>query len=459
MPQGMKIVAKPDGTTTIQHPASTVPPHAPPKAPASAGKAAAPSAAPAAVPGGGFMSAAQLGALANRTVAQNTQASLIPLRQQSGAIQGTESTVANRLAGYNQIGDQVMQGLQGNAATSALTADNQAAQLAQNSANAIDKTGAAAKALNANYLDPAVAAQLANQSTQAGTNAGANAQFASTQGANESNLMSNLRASAASRAIEGEQNVASLYGAQLGTNRAAQQTLLAKEPATAKALASTLGQQDFTDRATLLGLGIKSKAQQDAFLLGTQKNQTSAYQAATQRLGVSSLANYRIASLSVTAQNDYAKQQESAANTALASGRLSAQEKQWQTQNAINWAKVNTTSNPAAKAQATDMAQVAGIRHEYENALNPASYSAGKTPLTPQAALTALEAKFAKSGALVPAAVELARYGVITPGTAKALQAQGVQIPSNWLAKPVPPGPLPSNPVGASSSGKFKIGG
>jgi hypothetical protein len=340
-----------------------------------------------------------------------------------------------------------------------LTADNQAAQLAQNSANQIDKTGAAAKALNAGYMDPNVQAVLANQATQAGTNAGANSQFASSQGQNESNFMANLRGSAAARAIEGQQNVASLYGGQLGTNRAQQQALIAKEPATAKALLSSLTNQQFTDRATLLGLGIKSKAQQDAFLLGTQKNQTSAYQAATQRLGVSSLANYRIASLSVTSQNNYAKQQESAANTALASGKLSAQEKQWQTQNAINWARVNSASNPAAKAQATDMAQVAGIRHEYENALNPASYTAGKTPLTPQAALSALEAKFAKSGALVPAAVELARYGVITPGTAKALKAQGVQVPSTWLAKPVPAAPLPSNPVGASSSGKFKIGG
>ena len=124
------------------------------------------------------MSQQQIASLANRTAAGNTQASLIPLRQQAGAIQGTQATVSQRLGQYNQVGDTIMQGLQGNAAASALTADNQAAQLAQNSANAIDKTGAAAKALNAGYLDPAVAAQLANQSTQAGTNAGANAQFA-----------------------------------------------------------------------------------------------------------------------------------------------------------------------------------------------------------------------------------------------------------------------------------------
>jgi hypothetical protein len=58
--------------------------------------------------------------------------------------------------------------------------------------------------------------------------------------------------------------------------------------------------------------------------------------------------------------------------------------------------------------------------------------------LTPQLALTALEAKYAKSGALVPAAVELARNGVVTPATAAALKAQGVQVPSSWLAKPIP---------------------
>ena len=433
--QGAKIVSKPDGTVTVQHPASTVPKTAAPKtAVPPAPKAAATPAAPTS----GFMSQMQIANLANRTTAGNVQANLIPLRQQSGAIQGTQATVSNRLGQYNAVGDNIMQGLQGNAAASALTADNQAAQLAQNSASAIDKTGAAAQALNAGYLDPNVAAVLANQRTLAGTDAGANSQFASSQGTNENNFMANLRGSAALQAIQGQQNVASTYGNQLATNRAQQQALIAKEPATAKALATELGNTQFTDRATLLGLGIKSKAAQDAFLLGTQKNTTTAYQAATARLGVSSLANYRIASLSVTSQNDYAKQQESAANTALASGKLSAQEKQWQTQNAINWAKVNSTSNAAAKAQATDVAQVAGIRHEYENSMNPASYAAGKTPLTPQLALTALEAKYAKSGALVPAAVELARNGVVTPATAAALKAQGVQVPSSWLAKPIP---------------------
>src|ERR1019366_8850105 len=149
---------------------------------------------------------------------------------------------------YNAVGDNIMQGLQGNAAASALTADNQAAQLAANSANQIDKTGAGAKALNAGYLDPNVQAVLANQAAQAGTNAGANSQFASSQGTNENNFMANLRGSAALQAIQGQQNVASRYGAQLGTNRAQQQALIAKEPATAKTLANTLGQQQFTDQ-------------------------------------------------------------------------------------------------------------------------------------------------------------------------------------------------------------------
>jgi hypothetical protein len=380
----------------------------------------------------------QIANLANRTTAGNTQASLIPLRQQAGAIQGTQATVSNRLGQYNQVGDNIMQGLQGNASASALTADNQAAQLAQNSASAIDKTGAAAKALNAGYLDPNVQAVLANQATQAGTNAGANSQFASSQGTNENNFMANLRGSAAMQAIQGQQNVASLYGGQLGANRAQQQAMLAKEPATAKALATELGNTQFTDRAVLAGLNIKTAAQRAAFWSDQQKAKTAAYSAATARLGVSSLANYRIASLSVTSQNNYAHQQEAAANTALGNSKLTAQQKQWAQADAIIWAKVTSAATPAAKTQALDVAQVTGMMHEYQNALLQSSYPAGKAPLTPQQAKGLLETKYSKTGALVPAAVELAQNGTITPGTAAALKAQGVQIPSNWLAKPIP---------------------
>lgn len=418
-------------------------------------------------PLGGSYNTSQLNTIANNMTTQSLKASLAPLVSQAGQIQNSEGTVAGRYGQYTQQGDQILQGLQANASSGALTADNQAAQAAQNTANAIDQTGAAAKALNGGYMDPQVAAALQNQSTYGATVGGSNAALASSLGSNENDFMANLRGAAALQGNEGQANIAAAYAKQLATNRASQNSLELKAPATAAQLANTLGQDQFNDQILGKEYNLKAltatsdaQAKKVSGQVAQENARTAAQRAATAQFAATSAANYRVADLGVTAQNDYAKQRQAAATSALASGKLTAQEKQWATADRLAWAKVNSAANPTQKAQDADIAQITSISNEYKNALTPAAHvpnaTTGKVVVpTPAQVGSVLAQKYSKSGAMVQAGIELGQNGFISPATQQALVAQGVTLstlPPAWLRAPVPVTlPAPSlAPVGAN---------
>jgi hypothetical protein len=389
----------------------------------------------------------QLNKIANNLTANGLKATLTPLVSQAQQIQNSEGTVANRYGQYTATGDQIMQGLQANAGVGALTADNQAAQAAQNTANAIDQTGAAAKALNGGYLDPQVAAALQNQSTYSGTVGGANSQLASQLGSSEGDFMTNLRGSAALQGIEGQGNIAAAYAKQLATNRASQDSATLSARATAKQLASTLGEQQFNNEMLSAEVGTKkldaittAKKVAGDTKIGLINAGTNRERANTSQFSASTLANYRVAALGEKGRTDYANEQIRAAATTLASSKATAQERQWANQDRIAWAKVKSASTPSKAAQYADVAQVSGLVREYEAAIDPKSYPKGIAPTPAQVAAT-LETKYSKNGALVTAAIELGQSGYITLTTQQALAAQGVNLaalPPAWLRVPVP---------------------
>jgi hypothetical protein len=216
----------------------------------------------------------QLAQLADQITKQNLGAQLTPLRQQAGEISGIEGTVAKRYGGYSEATDKLLQGIGSGAEASAKTYENQAADTVLKAGQAISQTGQAAAGQNGGYLDPQVQAEINAQGQLAGGVGGAQNSFAQAAGQNEQNFMGNLRAAAAQRALEGQRGISTLYGDQLSKNQASQQALIAKQPADAKSLATELGQKQFTDYATLQGLGIKqSGVQQNA-----QKIQLTAQQ-------------------------------------------------------------------------------------------------------------------------------------------------------------------------------------
>lgn len=460
--QAAAQVKVPKGSSvTITHAAS--PGTGSGKAPSTKAKAATKVAGPAATqaarqpaaatatfnPMAGYLSTPQLSQVANNITAANLKASLTPLRQQAGQIQNSEGTVASRFNQYGQTGNQILQGLQGNANASALTGENQAAQAAQNTANSIDQTGAAAKALNGGYMDPQVMAALANQGQYSGAVAGSQAALASNLGAGQKGYMQSLTGDAQLGQQEGQANIAAAYAKQLATNRAAQTTLVEKAQPTAKDLATTLGQQQFTDWATEQGLGIKKGT-----LNATVAKNEAAAQDAQQKNSIAALTaqgkiSYDNALIGVDNSKIDVTKQLGLVNAAIkAKGVDATQEKTLLTYQAalakIAATKTSTALTPGQKTANT----IEGYAELYK-----AEITGGKTPQ--QAAAVVRLGSLKTQGAGGDAAIELASTGFITPATQAALKAQGVPINPAWIrpAALAPPASLgtPGAPLSAGA--------
>lgn len=376
---------------------------------------------------GNLPSSQQLAGLANRVTAQQTNASLTPLRQQAAQIRNTEGTVGNRLAGYYQTGDRLMGQLQGNATQGALTDENAAAQAAQRTANLIDQTGSAAQALNGGYMDPNVAAALQQQRQYQGTTAGAEAGLLGGLGTSENEYMANLRASAALGAMQGQQNVASIYGKQLGSNQAARNALLEKEAPTAKQLASSYGQNLFTDYATMRGLGLKQSSLAADIQNNQQRNTTAATNAATAQYRAQTQRQYDQAQARIRTIDAQLKQ----AGLSETQRHHLVTERQAQ-EKIANANKPKPALTPAAQAKLnrTAVSNVTGQEGYYRQAIRE-----GRTP---QQAAGAVTQSLKNDGAEAQAAIQLATQGYINPDVERQLRAQGVQVPKAWTAKRPP---------------------
>lgn len=407
--------------------------------------------------GQGAYTTQQLGTLANNIVGPTTQAALIPLRQQAAQIQNTQATVGNRYAGYTAAENQFLGGLQQNVQGAALSNENAAAQAAQNTSNQIDTTGAAAKALNGGYLDPNVAAALQQQRQFGGTTQGAEAGFVNSQGQNETNFMQNLRATAALQGVEGQQNINSIYQKQAATNTAAQQTLIGKEQPTAKQLATTLGQQQFTDYATAKGLQLKgitaAATAQNAATNVTKANQTyslglgrnaiasenagTARQKATTAAGLAaSTEAYRNATVRIA----QIKEQ-------LAGATLSEKTRADLTTELASFLKIAVANAPSSatvvKNTATAVKNVTGEANWYQQAI-----AAGRTP---QQAAGGVTQALRNDGPEATAAIQLATAPhYITPQVEAALKAIGINVPASWLK----PAPVSGRVNAAATAGK-----
>ncbi len=163
-----------------------------------------------------------------------TEQELQPFRARAGEIKGTEATVANRFKGYGEQTQNTLGTLVGQSEAGAKTAENQAAEASLAATKAIETSGQNAQTLNAGYLDPQVRAAMEAGAART-TGFGASAQIgAQARGQAEEGFMRELRATAAQRALEGQQNIASIYGKQLTQNRAQEGQVLARGQAREK---------------------------------------------------------------------------------------------------------------------------------------------------------------------------------------------------------------------------------
>ncbi len=439
--KGPRVVGQHAQRVTSARPAG--PPRLPRSSPAHQAKPARQAARPAGKPGGqggqgaafnpisGFLNSQQLAQLANRITKQNMNAELSPLRQQAGEIQGIEGTVAKRYGGYTEATDKLLQGIGQQAEGNAKTYENQAAEAALKAGQAINQTGQSATSQNGGYLDPQVQAELNAEGKLASGVGGAQNSFAQAAGENEQNFMGNLRAAAAQRALEGQRGVQTLYGGQLSRNQAQQDALIAKQPADAKSLATELGQKQFTDYATLQGLGIKQTGVQQAGekikltahqnhehdrLTERGQNITAAHNAAQARLDERKLAEterHNRASEATSAQR-------AAAYVKKANGGLTTPE-----QDKIS-SQIGTAYNIVQQLRTAKITP-----QEIRNTLTTGSL---RRIIETSKGSKEVNYKYPRIGnqALITAAIQLWNYHKIDAHTAEALKGLGLNVPATW---------------------------
>lgn len=372
----------------------------------------------------GTLNSKQLGKLANRLTLEKTKAAVQPLKGQEKEIGQVERSVANRYGQYSNAGAQALQGIQGEADTSAKTYQNNVAESTLKAAKAIEGTGQTATEQNGGYLDPQVQAAL-NASGRLSAGIGnSQEQLAQNLGQGESNFISNLRAAAALRAVQGQSNIASTYGKQ---REGVQQKIgeaRARQPGEAANLAVELGQKQFTDQATSQSLGLKQ--------VGAQQAQQKINQAAKQ--------NAEHDRLTERGQNITASTQ--AERNALSGQSLAERERHDRASEKTSAERARAAIKKAAGNGLTTSQQnrVAG---ELGTAWNLISQyrKAGAKSTGIREALTVGKANQGGKQVSIPkvtdqrlitAAFELYNLHKLTPGTVQALKSMGINPPAEW---------------------------
>ncbi len=344
--------------------------------------------------------------IANATKSR-TQAELQPFKARGQEIQGTEQTVAKRYGGIGEQTQGTLTNLVGQSEAGAKTAENQAAEATLAANKAIESTGQTNQTLNAGYLDSQVrAAQEAAKANVAGIGASAQA-GAQARGQGEEAFMRELRGVASQRALEGQGNIASLYGKQLTQNRGKEGEVLARNQAREKEERLTLPRE----------------------LL-------------TQKLGVQKLANEGI---KVQQGGEKIRATERGQNL----NRASAQERAGVTirgQNIQKWAKEADlnykVSHPSGKSTNAPKAPSPAEGRKYQAKISTAeSLARALLPGGPRSTRPQQEAareelrKKGATGDLISAALNLVVYGRLGPQDRRTAEAYGLtrQMRPQWF--------------------------
>lgn len=208
----------------------------------------------------GTLNTQQLQSLARNTAQSQQKAELAPLQNQAREIQGNEQGVQQRFQQYGQAQDAQLGAIGQSAEASAKTAQNNAAELALKSGQAVEGTGQSQSALTGGYIAPELKAEINAEGARAASTGATGTSLAAQGAQNETNFMANLRATAAAKVTEGARGISSLYGKQLGENENKQGEAAAKLAPNEAKLLTELGQKQFTDQITAQGLGIKTQS-------------------------------------------------------------------------------------------------------------------------------------------------------------------------------------------------------
>ena len=364
-------------------------------------------------PAAGIQGSPQLEALADRITKGQLQNQLEPLRQQAGEIRNTQQTVGERYGNAAKLTEGTLQGLQGQQEAGAKTFENNAAEATLQASKGIETAGQNATSRTGGYLDPQVQAALNAQGARAVGLGAAQGGLAANLGQNEANYMTNVRAAAAQRSLEGQGNIAQHYGAELGKVSASERQAIAKQPVAAKSLGVELGQKQFSDLATAQGLGIKTQTLQQKGAETTQRVKATerGQSLAVQRNQENNATRRANASLSAELNR-----------IGKATAQMSAEDKARYDQAQIR------VKEAAAKGKPASQKEGRGYMAKLSTAEAIARSVMGKELKTAAAQTKAREelAKKGASGDVISAALNLAVYGRLGPSDEAAAISYGL---------------------------------
>ena len=364
---------------------------------------------------------------ATQQIRQATQTELEPYKSKAAELTQYEGTAAKRLQGYAGSTDKLLGGLQEGAQASAKTASNQAAEAALKAQGSVNQDQSLTAQGNGNYLDPQVKAALENQRaniTAIGASRGAAAE---TLGQNQANFLTNIRAVAGQRALEGQSGVASRYGQQQTANSQAESNLIQKQPERITNRESALAKEAFTRKATEAGLGIKEGALRNTERATGSKIKTEAGKLANEGTKVAQSAKRLEIDEKHYQESDKAARERAQAALKHATGGLTTPEQDKvasEIGSAFNTIQsLRTKGVPEGKITTY-------LNNGYRRVVEEYTNSKGKKG---EKAVTEKLASV-KNPALQKAAMELWKYHKVSPQTEASLKTLGVNLSSQQLA-------------------------
>lgn len=423
---GGKPAGKPPGTGGKGKPAPGLPPPVhpgfQPKPPGAHQAAARPPARAPAPVSPLEMNPAQMQSYYTKQVGANTQAELAPYRQRQGEIGNVEKTVAGRYGAAAGITEGTLAGLQTQQAEGAKTYENNAADAALKVSKGIETAGQNAITRNGGAVDPQVQAALNAETARASSTGAAQTALAGQLGQNEANFMTNVRAAAAQRSLEGQRGIASHYGAERAKVGGEEARVMGRQPGEISKLLGEGLQRQFTDRATEAGLNIKGQT------LAQKAQESQAKNAVTERGQNQS-----------NARNAESNRQREAASqrTARTAGerneisKLSAEDKRRYDEARVRIdEKTKGGKPPSPKEGRTYMAKLSTAESIARSVLGNEPRSK-----TAQARARAELTKKGASGDVAAAAMNLAVYGRLGPADRAAAESYGLtrQMRPQWF--------------------------
>jgi hypothetical protein len=391
----------------------------------------------------GVLSGEQIKNIAHNEAQEVLKAELAPLKGEGREISQNEQGASERYQQYSGAANELLSNVAGAQQTSAKTFENQAADNALQAGKAVETAGQTQASMTGGYVSPELKAQLNAEATREAGVGAANNTFAQSSAAAGSNLIQGMRSAAALRSVEGQDKLTGYFQKEASKVGEDENSRVAKVGADQADYEQKIGSENAKQYVDLRALGIKqselgNKTQLDQSKIGRESVENQASKAKIQSEGVKNQVS--LAKLGLEGEKEQATQKRYEAEDK--ENEASAKEKLAKT------ADGGVTTDTELKLVGEVSSAYGTVEMLRANAKK--AEKEGKPPPTPQqirqfihigadveVGKSKVKVKAVSNPTLVNAAVELYYYHTVSPATAAALKAAGINRTPAELATAV----------------------